>query len=78
MLIRQQKNLCHYCRRRMDPPGSGSQLEATVDHMTPKAKQGWRGMSNLCAACRTCNQSKGDLTAEEFFAVLTEFRRDEA
>ena len=34
--------------------------EMTLDHVLPKAKGGDSGVGNLVAACRTCNEIKGD------------------
>jgi 5-methylcytosine-specific restriction endonuclease McrA len=61
-LVREQKGLCHYCRRPMtaatrngDDPRS-----ATLDHVVPVADGGDSSPGNLVAACRACNQAKGD------------------
>lgn len=37
-----------------------------IEHITPKSRGGSDRVSNLCLACRTCNQKKGSLTAREF------------
>ena len=52
--------------------------EATLEHLTPASLGGRRGgIENIVAACRTCNQAKGDLTEAEFRAVLNEFNQGE-
>ncbi len=38
----------------------------TVDHKTPISRGGEHVLENVCCACRSCNSSKGKLTAEEF------------
>jgi 5-methylcytosine-specific restriction endonuclease McrA len=48
---------CQYC---------GKQSNAlTVDHVVPKFKNGLDTWDNLVAACKNCNQLKGDKTPEE-------------
>ena len=49
---------CCYCGK------TGIPLE--VEHITPKSKGGSNRVSNLCLACRDCNQRKGNQTATEF------------
>ena len=44
--------------------------ELSIDHIIPKSKGGANDSSNLVWTCRTCNISKGDLTGEEFKALL--------
>jgi len=53
---------CYYC-------GVGTNRGSrTVDHKTPISRGGEHILENVCCACRTCNSSKGKLTAEEFLA----------
>lgn len=51
---------CAYCHRKSGDPG----LE--VEHIIPKSRGGTDRVSNLVLACHTCNQEKGNLTAEEY------------
>lgn len=45
---------CHYC-------GCGLTMQTmTIDHVIPKSKVGSSAITNLVAACLTCNQEKGD------------------
>jgi len=37
-----------------------------IEHITPKSRGGSNRVSNLCLACRDCNQRKGNQTAAEF------------
>lgn len=48
-------NRCRYCRRPAD----------TLDHVLPKSRGGRGSFSNLVAACRDCNATKGARTPDE-------------
>ncbi len=74
--IRTQQNLCFYCKRRMDATETRSPRAATLDHMVPLALGGETRTENLVAACRTCNECKGDLTADDFRVVMENYHRD--
>ena len=50
---------CSYCGA---PAGS----DGHIDHRTPLSRGGPHSYENLCVSCKTCNQVKGQLTAEEF------------
>ncbi len=55
---------CFYC-------GVGTNKGSrTVDHKTPISRGGEHVLENVCCSCRSCNSSKGKLTAEEFVAEL--------
>ena len=49
---------CAYCGR------DAARLE--IEHITPKSRGGSNRISNLCIACKPCNDRKGTQTAEEF------------
>lgn len=49
---------CAYCGEANVP------LE--IEHITPKSRGGSSTVDNLAIACHSCNQKKGNLTAEEF------------
>lgn len=49
---------CVYC--------SAEDVPLEVEHIVPKIRGGSNRVSNLTLACRTCNRTKGSLTAEEF------------
>ena len=51
---------CHYC----------SQEANTVDHLIPLSKGGTDEMSNLVAACVSCNSGKRDRVAPGFFDAV--------
>ena len=50
---------CQYCGTR------GTAFDLTLDHILPRSRGGRTGPENLCAACRVCNQRKGDRTPDE-------------
>lgn len=58
-----QKGRCQYCGCKL-----GQRFH--VDHMVPTSREGSNWPKNLCLACLSCNSKKGNMTAEEFFAVL--------
>ncbi len=49
---------CAYCRKADTP--------FEVDHILPRSRGGSNRISNLCLACHSCNQEKGNQTAAEF------------
>lgn len=55
---------CFYCDKIL------SRRIKTRDHLQPKSRKGSNDGSNLVDACRSCNTLKGQLTLEEFRAVM--------
>lgn len=64
-----QSGRCFYCnsymwlfRKKKERPKriSGTSYVATIDHRIPLAKGGGKDLSNLVAACWSCNQAKRD------------------
>lgn len=51
---------CHYCGMRV------RREDATFDHLVPLCRGGYDKASNGVIACQSCNQAKGQMTAEEF------------
>jgi 5-methylcytosine-specific restriction endonuclease McrA len=51
---------CAYCH------GASGDPILEVEYIVPKSRGGTDWVSNLAIACRTCNQAKGNRTAEEF------------
>ena len=49
--------ICQYCKKQSK--------SLTVDHVVPKFKGGQDSWENLVAACKNCNQIKGEHTPEE-------------
>lgn len=59
-LLNKFNRCCTYCGAKDTP------LE--VEHVRPKAKGGSNRVSNLCLACRDCNEKKGIRPIEDFLA----------
>ena len=55
-VLKRDHNTCHYCG------GSANQ----VDHIIPRKQGGSNELSNLVAACSSCNASKNDRTPKEW------------
>ena len=53
------ENLCQYCRLRVP------ERDLTLDHVIPVVRGGRKNWENIVAACKGCNQKKGDRTPEE-------------
>jgi len=51
---------CYYCGQR--------HLSAQRDHLVPITKEGSDSITNLQAACKKCNSSKGDKTELEYIS----------
>ncbi|OKH52803.1 HNH endonuclease [Calothrix sp. HK-06] len=49
---------CCYCLT----TEANSAIPMTYDHIKPVSKNGETSFENLCLACRTCNEFKGDAT----------------
>lgn len=49
---------CVYCQTRVDVTGQA----LTTDHILPTAAGGATSFANLCRACRSCNEAKGEQT----------------
>jgi len=58
LVMRRDGRLCAYCGCKDGP--------FHLDHIIPWARGGTHDAGNLTVACRTCNQSKGDKTPEEW------------
>jgi 5-methylcytosine-specific restriction endonuclease McrA len=58
-VLRRDRFTCQYC---------GTHGARTADHVIPHSKGGTRTLTNLVAACSTCNTSKGDRTLAEWVA----------
>lgn len=61
-LFQEQDGLCFYCQQLMvlDVDTSGNPRLCTVDHVLPLSRGGDNSPENLVAACRACNQWKGN------------------
>ena len=61
-IIARDEYTCQYC--------GVSKTPLTIDHITPKGKGGGDSWENLVAACKPCNQKKGDRLPDEVGMVL--------
>lgn len=52
--------VCFYCHKRVD------QERITLDHKIPKSRGGLTVRSNLVLSCKPCNNTKANLTTEEY------------
>jgi 5-methylcytosine-specific restriction endonuclease McrA len=57
-LLAKWRRKCAYCGR--------ADIPLQVEHIVPRIRGGTNRVFNLTLACKTCNQSKGKRTAEEF------------
>ena len=60
-ILKRDHHTCQYC---------GSFKNLTVDHIIPTSKGGTETRTNLVAACRPCNERKGDRTIAESGMIL--------
>jgi|TARA_B100000282_G_scaffold88509_1_gene61873 5-methylcytosine-specific restriction endonuclease McrA len=58
-IILRDNNQCQYCS--IELPSD----KLTLDHIVPKSKGGKNTWDNLVAACKKCNQKKGNRTPEQ-------------
>jgi 5-methylcytosine-specific restriction endonuclease McrA len=58
-ILARDKMRCQYCGAK------GNVFDLTLDHIVPRARGGHSEPDNLCAACKPCNQRKGDRTPDE-------------
>ena len=56
-VIARDEYVCQYC--------GVSKIQLTIDHVIPKGKGGVDTWENLVAACKPCNQKKGDKMPDE-------------
>lgn len=57
-LLEKYNRKCCYCGK--------TDIPLEIEHITPKSRGGSNRVSNLCLACRSCNERKGKQTATEF------------
>ena len=58
-IIWRDENRCQYCAKEFES------RTLTLDHIVPRSKGGKNTWLNLVAACKKCNQKKGDRTPED-------------
>ncbi len=58
-IFKRDDNVCQYCHK------SFGDKELTLDHVLPKSRGGKKSWTNMVAACKKCNQKKGNKTPTE-------------
>jgi 5-methylcytosine-specific restriction endonuclease McrA len=58
-ILARDRYTCQYCNR------GCAMAELTLDHVLPRSRGGASSWENLVAACRRCNNRKGDRLPEE-------------
>lgn len=81
LLSEPQNHRCCYCGHRMieipRQPSFTPRNAMTREHFIPRSYQGV-GKENLVAACRQCNEMRGNMDAIAFYNLLQKwFKRDE-
>ena len=64
-LRKRQRNKCYWCGEQMNNR-QYDRREITLDHIVPKSKGGLAVRENLVAACRECNERRGNMDATDF------------
>lgn len=57
-LIRRFDNACHYCGEQTNRT-AGHALQATIEHVVPRAFGGPNNLTNYVLACSACNNERG-------------------
>ena len=57
-LLEKWKRTCAYCHNQ--------NVSLEIDHIIPQSRGGSNRISNLCLACKKCNQKKGNNSIQEF------------
>lgn len=69
-LLAAQGGRCYYCDSALCRGAQHPKAQPTLDHRVPPGRGGSNAIENLVAACFDCNQRKGDMTGDEFLAML--------
>lgn len=82
ILSERQNHRCCYCGHAMEiistPLSVVPRQAATKEHVIPKSYNGLGLLDNLVAACRLCNELRGNMDAVAFYNLQQKwFRRDE-
>lgn len=75
-LFAPQGGYCHYCGKAMKPRpsrniGPACKRTVTLEHLKPQSEGGQTTPENCVAACRGCNEERGNMTAEAWDALLS-------
>lgn len=69
LYMQRQSGRCYWCGCVLTRGGTQRPRSRTKDHLVPTARGGGTG-TNKVSCCWTCNQRKGDMTAEEYVAYV--------
>jgi HNH endonuclease len=64
LILQRKENQCFYCLRKLD------NSNFVIDHVVSRSKGTDHSYRNVVASCRSCNNKKGDATAEDFLRRL--------
>lgn len=62
-LAREQDGLCYYCRSLM-------KQDVTIEHVKPRSRGGPDVKTNMKAACRHCNRTRGNMQHGQFWKLI--------
>jgi 5-methylcytosine-specific restriction endonuclease McrA len=66
---------CYYCELQLTM-ARGFPHSMTLDHKMPLSRGGRNSPENYVAACRPCNNDKGDMTLDEYLLARRRRARD--
>lgn len=61
-LLEKWQRQCSYCEQK--------DIALEIEHVVPKSRGGSNRISNLCLACRTCNEEKDSMLLSEWLEVI--------
>lgn len=64
MILQKTNGRCAYCGKKL------SLGKMTKDHVKPLSRGGKNDLCNIVAACRSCNEKKGDCRMEEWRMIF--------
>lgn len=72
LLFREQSGICALCDQPLPPLDApiDKRLRPTLDHITPRSKQGTNQISNLQLTHAICNERRSSMPVHEARAIL--------
>ena len=70
VLLKRQRGRCFFCGTKIYAGKQQLKPRGTIEHLRPRSRGGTDALENLAAACRICNQEKGNRTLEEYVMYL--------
>lgn len=72
LVFKKGKGKCWYCSVELTRTGGNIKTDFCVEHLIPQKRGGsFDELSNLVAACSSCNLKKKDMTVDEYIAHLS-------